>query len=56
MLWVLYSVLSGFFYSTSDAFAKKVKLDDNYIIAWSRLFFAIPVVVIMLFFTSALKI
>jgi len=52
MLWVLYSVLSGFFYSTSDAFAKKVKLDDNYIIAWSRLFFAIPVIIIMLFFTS----
>ena len=52
MLWVLYALLSGFFNATSDAFAKKVKLDDDYIIVWSRFFFAFPLILISLFFVN----
>ncbi|MBI2208530.1 DMT family transporter [Candidatus Woesearchaeota archaeon] len=52
MLWFIYSLLSGFFFATSDAITKKVKLDDDYIIAWSRLFFSLPVVLVLLFFTT----
>ena len=52
MLWALYSLLSGFFFATSDAAAKKIKLKDDYIIAWSRLFFSFPIILISIFFTS----
>jgi len=52
MLWVLYSVLSGFFIATSDAFTKKARVDDDYVVAWSRFFFAIPILLILLLFTS----
>ena len=55
MLWFLYSLLSGFFFATSDVIAKKVKLADEYIIAWSRLFFTIPLIAIMLFFVTTPK-
>ena len=52
MLWVLFALLSGFFSTTADAFAKKVNLDDDYIIVWSRFFFGFPIFLISLFFVS----
>lgn len=55
MLWFLYSLLSGFFLATSDVFAKKSRLEDDYIIAWSRFFFSIPVVAVLIFFVTIPK-
>ncbi|MAE42308.1 hypothetical protein CMO93_00940 [Candidatus Woesearchaeota archaeon] len=52
MLWFLYSLLSGFFNATSDAFVKKVKLDDIYLISWARFLFVLPLLPIFLFFTK----
>jgi drug/metabolite transporter (DMT)-like permease len=49
MLWFLYSLLSGFFLATSDAFCKKARLDDHHVVAWARFFFAIPFLLILLF-------
>lgn len=51
MLWVIYSLLSAFFLATTDAFTKKIsgKIDD-YILIWSRFLFAMPFLLLVLFF------
>lgn len=48
--WVLYALLSAFFLATSDALTKKaVKDEDEYLVAWFRLFFTLPVLLPILF-------
>lgn len=45
-LWVFYALLSAFFLATSDALTKRaVKYEDEYLIAWFRLFFTLPVLI-----------
>jgi len=51
MEWVILSLTSAFFLATSDALAKKALHDQNeYLVAWFRLLFAVPALVLMLFF------
>lgn len=48
-LWVLLSLLSAFSLATSDALAKKaVEGNNEYLIAWFRLLFTLPLLVIFL--------
>jgi drug/metabolite transporter (DMT)-like permease len=50
MDWVLLSLASAFFLSTSDALVKKaVQQENEYLVAWFRLLFSLPVLVIILF-------
>jgi len=50
-IWVLYALLSAFFLATSDAFTKRaVKNQDEYLVAWFRLFFTLPVFIPILLF------
>ena len=51
MLWVILSLLSAFCLATSDALAKKAVIGENeYLVAWSRLVFTLPVLIAALFF------
>lgn len=44
--WVVYALLSAFFLATSDALTKRVVRDeDEYLVAWFRLFFTLPVLI-----------
>jgi drug/metabolite transporter (DMT)-like permease len=50
-LWVVLSLFSAFSLATSDALAKKVLVRKNeYLVAWFRLFFTLPFLIIILFF------
>lgn len=48
MLWVLYALLSGFFFATADAFTKKVsdKVDDH-VLVLSRFMFGVPLLLLL---------
>ncbi len=47
MDWVVLSLSSAFFLATSDALAKRAVLNENeYLVAWFRLLFALPVLLI----------
>ncbi len=49
MEWVILSLTSAFLLSTSDAFAKKaVEHENEYLVAWFRLLFTLPVLMITL--------
>lgn len=51
MDWVILSLASAFFLATSDALAKKAVQDENeYLVAWFRLLFTLPVLVITILF------
>jgi len=51
--WVILSLTSAFFLATSDALAKKALHDQNeYLVAWFRLLFAVPALAVMLLFMS----
>jgi len=51
MHWVFLSLASAFFLATSDAIAKKAVHDNNeYLVAWFRLIFTLPVVIAALLF------
>ncbi len=51
MEWVILSLASAFFLATSDALAKKAVIGENeYLVAWFRLIFTLPVLVAVLFF------
>lgn len=51
MDWVLLSLASAFFLATSDALVKKAVQNENeYIVAWFRLLFTLPVLMITLAF------
>ena len=52
MDWVILSLASAFFLATSDALVKKAVLDENeYMVAWFRLLFTLPVLIITLVLT-----
>lgn len=45
-IWIIYALLSAFFLATSDALTKKaVREQDEYLVAWFRLFFTLPILV-----------
>jgi drug/metabolite transporter (DMT)-like permease len=49
--WVYLSLICAFTLATSDALTKKALVEsDEYLVAWFRLLFALPVLVILLFF------
>lgn len=49
-VWVFYALLSAFFLATSDALTKRaVKEEDEYLVAWFRLFFTLPVLIPLFF-------
>ncbi len=52
MDWVLLSFASAFFLATSDALTKRAVRDENeYLVAWFRLLFTLPVLCIVFFIT-----
>jgi len=52
MDWVLLSLASAFFLATSDALAKRaVQGENEYLVAWFRLLFTLPVLIITLVLT-----
>ena len=50
-MWIVYSLLTAFSLATSDALTKRALASgDEYFIAWARLLFALPVLLISLLF------
>ena len=50
-MWIIYSLLTAFSLATSDALTKRSLVSrDEYFVAWTRLLFALPVFVPILFF------
>jgi drug/metabolite transporter (DMT)-like permease len=53
MNWVFYAILSAFFLSTSDVFAKKaLNIFDEYVVALGRLIWAAPFILCIIPFTT----
>lgn len=49
-VWVFYALLSAFFLATSDALTKRaVRDEDEYLVAWFRLFFTLPLLIPLFF-------
>jgi len=54
-VWVFYALLSAFSFATVDALSKKVlQHADEWIVAWIRLLFACPVLIVLLIFFIAI--
>jgi len=50
-MWIIYSLLTAFFLATSDALTKRaLGTRDEYFVAWARLVFALPLLLISLIF------
>lgn len=50
-MWVIFALISAFTLATSDALTKKALKDSNeYLAAWFRLFFSLPLLVVILLF------
>lgn len=50
-MWIIYALLTAFFLATSDALTKRaLALRDEYFVAWARLLFALPLLLISLMF------
>ncbi len=50
-MWIIYSLLTAFSLATSDALTKRMLTSgDEYFVAWARLLFALPVLIISLIF------
>lgn len=50
-MWIIYSLLTAFSLATSDSLTKRALVSrDEYFVAWTRLLFALPVLVPILFF------
>ena len=49
MRWVIYALLSAFFWAGSDIFLRKLKGKDSVLVAWSRVLFGAPFLLIILF-------
>jgi drug/metabolite transporter (DMT)-like permease len=48
-LWIIYALLTAFMLATSDAISKKMlAVRDEYLVAWMRLLFALPLLLIIL--------
>ncbi len=53
MIWIIYALLTAFMLATSDALTKRALASrDEYFVAWARLAFAFPVLLISLLFTE----
>lgn len=53
-MWVIFALISAFTLATSDALTKKALKDSNeYLAAWFRLFFSLPLLLAILFFIPA---
>ena len=52
-MWIIYSLLTAFTLATSDALAKRaLSTRDEYHVAWMRLIFAMPLLLISLLFVE----
>lgn len=52
-MWITYSLLTAFFIATSDALTKRALVSrDEYVVAWIRLLFALPVLAVSLLFVE----
>ena len=52
-MWIIYSLLTAFSLATSDALTKKaLSSRDEYFVAWARLLFALPLLLISLLFVE----
>jgi drug/metabolite transporter (DMT)-like permease len=52
-MWIIYSLLTAFSLATSDALTKReLASRDEYFVAWARLVFALPVLIISLLFVE----
>jgi drug/metabolite transporter (DMT)-like permease len=52
-MWIVYSLLTAFSLATSDALTKReLASRDEYFVAWARLVFALPVLIISLLFVE----
>ncbi len=50
-MWIFYALLTAFLFATSDALTKRVLFSrDEYFVAWVRLLFALPVLLISLLY------
>lgn len=50
-MWIIYALLTAFLFATSDALTKRVLASrDEYFVAWIRLLFALPVLLVSLIF------
>ncbi len=50
-MWVIYSLSTAFLFATSDALTKRaLALRDEYLVAWARLLFSLPILFISLMF------
>lgn len=50
-MWIIYALLTAFLLATSDALTKRILASrDEYLVAWARLLFATPVLLISLIF------
>ncbi len=50
-MWIIYSLLTAFFLATSDALTKRALSSRNvYFVAWARLVFALPLLILLLLF------
>ncbi|MBI4838440.1 MAG: EamA family transporter [Nitrospirae bacterium] len=54
MLWVIYAFLTAFLLATSDALTKRIlfSVKDEYLVAWLRLLFSLPLLMISLLFAG----
>ncbi|MBI4688521.1 MAG: EamA family transporter [Nitrospirae bacterium] len=53
MLWVIYALLTAIMFATSDALTKRALASrDEYFVAWARLVFAFPILLVSLIFTE----
>lgn len=52
-MWIIYALLTAFFMATCDAISKRMLASrDEYLIAWARLIFSLPVFIGSLFFVN----
>jgi len=50
-LWILFALLTAFFLATSDALTKRILAKrDEYFVAWARMFFSMPLLLLSLLF------
>ena len=50
-MWVVFALISAFTLATSDALTKKALKDSNeYLVAWFRFFFSLPLLLILWLF------
>lgn len=54
MLWLIFALLAALFFALADAFAKRsLRKTDEYVTAWSKWLFALPIIFVFLIFTGS---